>query len=399
MPKSDTNEAVAIASALRPTVDEWGRESSRSCVRAKKMTVASKYDATTRTIGVREAFSATAQNIPCDPGIRGAAVGDPVWVEWLYGDKSTMHVVGPGDLSEFCVGGPNPNILDNWCWIGGGSQQGNNQFPINQRGQTTYTGGYTIDRWTSSSAITTSLLSDGLKLENTNSSDYKYFYSRFPFSKPYPFFTYVTGTILFSDGTLASGTVYPNQDTLDSSSHNWFFFSESWGGFYIETLPSEYNSYQVVIRIKASTTVQIAAVKVEIGKEQTLAYYDGTKWKLRELPNITTQLLRCQRYQVALNPLQFDNRWVAWAIATSGTKAVGIVTLPVPIDRTITAPAPTTWKLRYGSTNYSITAITPYRSGGATCHLDITSSGLTAGRMYIIANVNASDILLLDANL
>ena len=36
MPKSETNEAVAIAAALRPTVDEWERESSRSCVRMEK---------------------------------------------------------------------------------------------------------------------------------------------------------------------------------------------------------------------------------------------------------------------------------------------------------------------------------------------------------------------------
>lgn len=44
-----------------------------------------------------------------------------------------------------------PNLLDNWYFVGGGSQQGGGQFPINQRGQTRYTGGniYGIDRWQS----------------------------------------------------------------------------------------------------------------------------------------------------------------------------------------------------------------------------------------------------------
>lgn len=46
------------------------------------------------------------------------------------------------------LGGFNPNLLDNAYFIGGGSQQGGGQFPINQRGQTEYIGqGYTIDRW------------------------------------------------------------------------------------------------------------------------------------------------------------------------------------------------------------------------------------------------------------
>ena len=98
MRTSDTNEAVAIASALRPTVDEWERESSRSCVRAKKMTVASLYDNATMTIGVREAFTNTIMTIPCMPELSTVAVGDPVWVLWLYGDKSTMVAMWHGDF-------------------------------------------------------------------------------------------------------------------------------------------------------------------------------------------------------------------------------------------------------------------------------------------------------------
>ena len=34
------------------------------------------------------------------------------------------------------IGGrPNRNLLDNWYFVGGGSQQGGGSFPVNQRGR------------------------------------------------------------------------------------------------------------------------------------------------------------------------------------------------------------------------------------------------------------------------
>ena len=37
------------------------------------------------------------------------------------------------DALGFNPGMVNPNLLDNWYFVGGGSQQGGGQFPINQR--------------------------------------------------------------------------------------------------------------------------------------------------------------------------------------------------------------------------------------------------------------------------
>lgn len=95
---SETNEAVAIAGALKPTVQKWTDDGSRSCVRAKKMTVAVPYSQ--GTIGVREAFSDTVQTIPAMGSLGGLNEGDPVWVMWLYGDKSTMVAMWPGAVNE-----------------------------------------------------------------------------------------------------------------------------------------------------------------------------------------------------------------------------------------------------------------------------------------------------------
>ena len=59
-----------------------------------------------------------------------------------------------------------PNLLDNWYFVGGGSQQGGGQFPINQRGQTSYAygylGGYTVDRWKCQTGGTVTVASDGV---------------------------------------------------------------------------------------------------------------------------------------------------------------------------------------------------------------------------------------------
>lgn len=50
---------------------------------------------------------------------------------------------------NIAAGGSNPNLLDNWYFVGGGSQLGDGIFPINQRGQSSYTaaGNNGIDRW------------------------------------------------------------------------------------------------------------------------------------------------------------------------------------------------------------------------------------------------------------
>lgn len=51
------------------------------------------------------------------------------------------------------------NLLDNWYFVGGGSQSGNGVFPINQRGQTSYSAaGYGIDRWYRSTTATGNIL-------------------------------------------------------------------------------------------------------------------------------------------------------------------------------------------------------------------------------------------------
>ena len=63
---------------------------------------------------------------------------------------------------NFSTAGSNPNLLDNAYFVGGGSQLGDGNFPINQRGQSSYASdGPGIDRW-KQFAATVTLSSDGV---------------------------------------------------------------------------------------------------------------------------------------------------------------------------------------------------------------------------------------------
>lgn len=54
------------------------------------------------------------------------------------------------------------NLLDNWYFVGGGSQLGDGIFPINQKGQTSYGNGQTFDRWKLSTGGTVTLTQNGI---------------------------------------------------------------------------------------------------------------------------------------------------------------------------------------------------------------------------------------------
>lgn len=74
----------------------------------------------------------------------------------------------------------NPNLLDNWYFIGGGSQQGGGQFPVNQRGLLEYAGAvYGIDRWLiNASGGKITVQPDGVLYTNTSPTNS--FMQRFP---------------------------------------------------------------------------------------------------------------------------------------------------------------------------------------------------------------------------
>lgn len=91
---SDTNEAMKIWNALKPMVNRQIEEKTKSCVRAKKMTVTTAPNGS--VIGVAEPYGEEIL-IPYLSTLSGASVDDAVWVWYYFNNASTMIAMTMGN--------------------------------------------------------------------------------------------------------------------------------------------------------------------------------------------------------------------------------------------------------------------------------------------------------------
>lgn len=181
----------------------------------------------------------------------------------------------------------NPNLLDNWYFAN----------PVNQRGQTEYTGAfvYTIDRWQiSDGSISLSVAADGIVLKGGNNASIDYAYTRverLPVGK-------YTFSVLFADNT---ANVVLSTKLTDISAIQAVESREASGVLALTwDQLEEFKSDNAYFRIHAPGSVKILAAKLEIGPTQTLAHREGDRWVLNEEPEYGEQLRRCQRYYLRI---------------------------------------------------------------------------------------------------
>lgn len=168
----------------------------------------------------------------------------------------------------------NPNLLDNWYF-------GN---PVNQRGQTEYTGpGYGIDRWSIEHDTVISLSGGSLVITSTTENGIVQNSEAIAelLDKRSVFSVLTTSGDLYSV-SFPIGGISGGLDVGD-----FIIFSTS------DTL--------LYIRSKGLSPKSILAVKLELGSTQTLAHRDGDHWVLNEMPDYGEQLRRCQRYHYRFN--------------------------------------------------------------------------------------------------
>lgn len=196
-----------------------------------------------------------------------------------------------------------PNLLDNWYFVGGGSQLGYGTFPINQRGQTSYSNiGYTIDRWKIGQNIImtvspSTVSSSGITLSNVGLNN-EWFYALIPESQ-IPDGEY-TGSMIVSAYT---GTY---EFVLQEDGGNWqTVFSQLLSSTGLSTATGTKGNatqptYRFGLVLHPGASITIQAVKLELGSEQTLCHNEGTSanpvWVLNEIPDYGEELLKCQRY-------------------------------------------------------------------------------------------------------
>ena len=283
----------------------------------------------------------------------------------------------------------NPNLLDNWYFVGGVSQQGGGQFPINQRGQTSYTGAvYGIDRWKGLyGSELVALENDCLSLTFSGNQGISQILDSDVLQALEG--QAITQTILWylSSGNYANAGLVVNETSMltpgiQSVGSQWMITSNT------VQMPDSIQSASFTI--SGDGNIKVKAVKLELGDHQTLAYQDEDgNWQLFETPDYAEELAKCQRYYTrkvangAYSPF-FDG--------SSSSTAVFFRVFGVNMRVTPTISVNGAFALRGAGMTTALNDVTCGIVGKDEPTLSISNlSGITANQIYQLLSNNDTD--------
>lgn len=245
--------------------------------------------------------------------------------------SGSSHLATSGSVVSALSCIANPNLLDNWYFVGGGNQQ-SGAFPINQRENSAYTGAVQmIDRWkgeTNANSIT--LASEYATFASTGTGRISQ-----TFENPLPYGKY-TLSVLYKSATAASAIYFRARDndgnnlgaaivintTADASLHL---------GFVTITGSPKSVYFQFV---STAGTVDVVAVKLERGAVQTLAQEIGGGLEITEIPNFQQELAKCQRYLLVVKSI---GTYGQFSLGQAGSTTA--ITFPIKTPVTMRSPA------------------------------------------------------------
>lgn len=186
----------------------------------------------------------------------------------------------------------NPNLMDNWYF-------GN---PVNQRGQTSYTGdGYAVDRWKISDGVTATVANGALNIS----------YNTPGWNLVEPLDNMLVPGVTYTLSCIYKASVNPIRLVVAWGDSSFFYneaspISDDWALAQITgTIPANatISFNQAVIQSLGSSAgnFSLKAVKLELGSQQTLAHQENGNLVLNEIPDYGEQLRRCQRYLIPIN--------------------------------------------------------------------------------------------------
>ena len=283
----------------------------------------------------------------------------------------------------------NPNLLDNWYFVGGGSQLGDGHFPINQKGKTRYTElvlAYTIDRWVQQFYNATQ---SDMTIPTEGISFGKGSIILQLFNKGYiPNGATVTASFLY-DNILSAGTVQWE------GPYAWICGTELAS---INKLQESENGIQLYFNEDFSKHV-LKAVKLEFGTEQTLAHKEGENWVLNEIPNYQQELAKCKNHQIVFKGMYQQ-------IGNFFCLAAGRCTVICPVNALQKTPTITL----SGTLRFIGPSVSAYLSGpinvqqinglhNAIAFDVLNVEGVEAGNIGFVDLSDPDSYLILDANL
>ena len=247
-------------------------------------------------------------------------------------------------LTRKTSGLSNENLLDNPF------------FTVNQRGAITVTSGYGADRWRYVGGNEAVFSSSGVTLNSVLISQF--------FEKNLPNGTY-TASALFSDGTIRKGTATKSDNTSTVN----FIDDADFKLMYVSSLQRfDINTAGL------SSGLTVRAVKLELGTFSTLANDVA--------PNYTTELLKCQRYFLAITAE--NNAPVGLGLATSAADFYAVVPIPTPMRSTPSLSYLGNAYILQGATPYSTTNIAFSILSSNYLQVYVTSSSLTTGQVGML---------------
>lgn len=213
----------------------------------------------------------------------------------------------------------NPNLLDNWYFAD----------PINQRGETEYTaggGGYAIDRWRLNGNGEERLeIIPGSHVKLTSTAIYGAYMDQQidPEIVPALRGQEVTLSAFFQKNNGFSLSIYINDEWKHGSAQEDFVS-------FTYTIPMDANKIHVSFGASSENAEpsSLVAVKLELGRHQTLAYQDSEgHWVLHDPPpNKALETLKCQRY---FQRLSGESSWGVVGIMYADGTGKGTAVIPL----------------------------------------------------------------------
>lgn len=266
------------------------------------------------------------------------------------------------------------NLLDNWYFVGGGSQIGEGVFPINQRGQTSYTaGGNGLDRWKSASASMSCTVNSGgvlIKATAVSSQWYQVLSNQSGLAGKKVTFSVLTTTNVLAQTTVDIPSTIPSgTQTIGSGSSDVNGYS-----VYVRTIGGKLSAVVYAGSSFSSAGITIVAMKLEIGSNQTLAHLEGTSWVLNEIPDYGDELEKCQRY---LFPVTTDEFFVG-TTGASHKNPTFFVPTPISMVKNPTTSSSIAVNAQYGSGYINNITVTVSSCIATSNGVRVTTTGSTA---------------------
>lgn len=269
--------------------------------------------------------------------------------------------------ANISAGSTNPNLLDNPF------------FTVNQRSFTSSTGVnniYSVDRWYIARGTgTISKTNNGITIDGTSASRETTFQQMIDCGD----FTGRAVTVSINDG----GTIRQITGTVPArtTSNNIFIrftLRDGVSAFIYAMSTSSAYAYMLQVQVNAGYTIDIRAVKLELGSVSTLAN-DAP-------PDYGEELAKCQRYFLRLYDSNYTYLPVGYGIFSNGTVARMFFPTPVSMRKvTSVSFGGATLQIAGAGAIYTVTALSVQETAANGVMVQATaSSSLTLYQPYFI---------------